>query len=98
MKKIQKQNFSTKTVTDFFALHHDKLIIGIFIVIIGLGFYLIYNLTYSTLINPKQIDPTEIDTQQEKINLDRYNTTTNQLEEKSKVNDSASTPQFLKNT
>jgi len=95
MKKTQGIHFTKKGVASFFASQYDKLIVALFIIIIGFGFYLIYTLTYSTLINPQPIKQTEINIQQEKINLDRYNSTTEKLKGKADANDSLTTPDFL---
>jgi len=94
MKKVQDLHFSSKGLTSFFMLQYDKFLIAIFVVIIGVGFYVIYSLTYATLIIPKEIDPSEINVEQETIKIDRYNKTITQLEKKTQVNNSATTPQI----
>lgn len=77
-------------------LQYDKFLIGIFVVVIGIGFYVIYSITYSTLIFPKEVNPDDINVQQEKIQIERYTETTSQLETKVQVNDDAVAPNVNK--
>lgn len=77
-------------------LQYDKFLIGIFIIVIGIGFYIIYSVTYATLIFPKEVDPKDITVEQEKIQIERYNKTASQLEKKNQINDQIEAPNVEK--
>jgi|GEM_PF-3851409 len=95
MKKVSKLNFSSKSITGFFVSHYSKFISGLFILSIIFGFYLVYQLLYPTIIKPEKINPQDIKTQQESINLNRYQTTSDELGNKGSLNNTMTPPAFL---
>lgn len=74
--------FNTKKISRLFSKYYSYVLLLIIIGVCGFALFITYTTVYDTLIIEKTINPTDIQSKEEKINLQLYTNVSKLLGEK----------------
>jgi hypothetical protein len=88
-------NRAGKSAKKLLMSYYSVLICIFFLALAGFGIYLLYTVSYDSIIIQSPIDTSSIQSQQEKIDLQRYTTTSDLLKAKQDNTSSIPSPNQL---
>lgn len=91
----KKQKTGIKGQKNFIISHYNIILIILILLLILFGFYLIISETYDSLIMSSEPSPTDITSEQEKINIKQYESVYDQLQQKKSGNLDRTIPQLF---
>lgn len=94
-KKQHTDKRGKKSALTFITQHYSGFLLSLTVLFILAGFYLIFVLTYNSLIVPESINPQDISTEQKKLNITQYEHTYSSLQEKQEEASNHTVPQLF---